>query len=344
MCASPGRGRGRSGALRGLQRRLGRRHRGELLRGSTILGEKENVAPGIRRAFTLRLAAGSYTVACPDARQASTPFTVTAAPTAAATTAAAASPRGTTAVPGSPAAALQAAVTGYHAYVVAEVAELARAATRFTDAVRAGDVARAKRLYPLAREHYESVEPVAESFGDLDARIDLREADLSGSARWTGFHRIEKGLWVAGSTAGLAPVADQLDRDVAALGSLVAKASYQPAQLANGASSLLDEIGATKVTGEEDAFSHTDLFDVAANVAGARAAFDLLAPALASADPGLAASVRARFADVGRVLAPLRTSDGWVDYRRVGQGQRRALAQAVDALAEPLSTVAAKVA
>ena len=54
----------------------------------------------------------------------------------------------------------------------------------FVDAVKAGDVAKAKALFPVARTYWERIEPVAEIFGDLDPKIDGREERHRGRA-WT---------------------------------------------------------------------------------------------------------------------------------------------------------------
>ena len=65
----------------------------------------------------------------------------------------------------------------------------------FVAAVKTGDVEKAKSLYARPGWAGRAIEPVAESFGDLDPRIDLREADLETGQTWTGWHRIEKALW-----------------------------------------------------------------------------------------------------------------------------------------------------
>jgi iron uptake system component EfeO len=300
----------------------------ELQQDGKIIGEKENVTAGVEGNFALRLGAGSYSLYCPGAKQDTWTFTVSganAAPTAAADT------------------SLTDATSKYHDYVVAEVDALTTTTKAFTDAVRGGDMAKAKTLFAPARVHYEDIEPVAESFGDLDPNIDARVDDVPDPAQWTGFHRIEKALWVDNSLAGMAPMADKLDADVATLKSKVATNTYQPAELANGASDLLTEVSTTKVTGEEDRYSHTDLWDFAANIAGAREAFELLKPALAVKDAPLAQQLDARFSDVTARLAKFAQGDGYVDYSTVGDADRKVLAQSVNALAEPLSQVAAKV-
>ncbi|MEV0840185.1 iron uptake system protein EfeO [Actinocatenispora sera] len=305
----------------------------ELLQHGVIVGEKENLTPGLSGTFSLKLKAGKYQIYCPNAKTEHWNLTVTG-------TAADASQ--------DPAVrkALASATTGYHDYVVAEVDKLVPATKKFTDAVRAGDIARAKQLYASARYYYEEVEPVAESFGNLDPEVDARVNDVTDPSKWTGFHRIEKALWQDRSTKGMKPVADKLDADVAKLKKLVATAKYQPAQLANGATELLNEVASSKITGEEDRYSHTDLTDFEANVTGGQKAFELLKPALDKIDPALAKKVDSAYAQVFDSLKPLAgdySGTKYVDYSTVTQAQRRTLTQQVDALAEPLSQVAAKV-
>ncbi|MDQ2880616.1 MAG: EfeM/EfeO family lipoprotein [Actinomycetota bacterium] len=237
-------------------------------------------------------------------------------------------------------ASLAAATEGYHDYVVSEVDQLETTTKQLTDAIRAGDMDKAKQMFPLARVHYERVEPVAESFGDLDASIDARVNDVDNPAGWTGFHRIEKAMWQDKTLDGMSPMADKLDADLVTLKSKVAGETYQPAQLANGAGELLNEISTTKVTGEEERYSHTDLWDFAANVDGARRCFELLKPAVAAKDPELAQQLEARFTDVAARLSKYRQGEGYIDYSTVGEDQRRELANSVNALAEPLSKVA----
>jgi iron uptake system component EfeO len=299
----------------------------ELLRDGKIVGEKESVKPGLSGNLMLRLEdSGAYSVHCPGGAQDTWIFTVT----------------GGSGHPGNATgnALLVAATQGYHDYVVDEVDQLATITKQFTDAVRAGDIDKAKQFYPLARVHYERIEPVAESFGDLDASIDARIDHVTNPADWTGFHRIEKAMWQDKTLDGMSPLADKLDTDVATLKSKVTTETYQAAQLANGAGELLNEVSTTKVTGEEERYSHTDLWDFAANVDGANKCFDLLKPALGAKDAALAQQLETRFADVANSLSKYRQGSGYVDYSTVAQDQRRQLANAVNALAEPLSQVA----
>ena len=176
--------------------------------------------------------------------------------------------------------------------------------------MKSGNVEQAKSVYPDARLPYERVEPVAESFGNLDPAIDARAGDVP-AAKWGGFHVIEKALWVNDTTQGMAPVADKLLDDVELLQKKVKTIKLEPAQIANGANELLSEVSASKITGEEERYSHTDLWDFKANVEGSKAAFDSVEPLLQASDPQLSSEIEQRFADVDAALEPYKRGDGW---------------------------------
>jgi iron uptake system component EfeO len=298
----------------------------EILDGAKIIGERENIAAGLSDDFTLTLQPGSYTTACPGGKTAAT-GQLTVGGSAVATTSD---------------SNLKAAVTGYQSYVKTQSAELTKRATAFAAAVKAGDVAKAKSLFAAARYPYEAIEPVAESFGNLDPEIDARVNDVAKGDKWTGFHRIEQALWKDNTAKGMTAIADKLVADVKRLEAKVQKETYQPDQLANGATELLGEVSKSKITGEEDRYSHTDLSDFEANVAGAETAFGLLAPALRKKDAALATNVAKRFDAVQAELKRIKTGGEYPSYDTVGTAQRRTFSQLVDALAEPLSEVAAK--
>jgi iron uptake system component EfeO len=304
----------------------------ELMSGSRILGEKEGLTPGLSGSFSLDLKPGTYQLYCPNAKTERSDFVVTGTSASASSSSSAA-------------AAVNAATAGYSAYLKDRAASLVTLTSTFVAAVKAGQVDRAKALYARARAPYEAIEPVAESFGDLDPAIDAREGDVP-AAEWGGYHRIERQLWVAGNTAGMAPVADKLLADVRTLATRIAGSSFQAADLANGATELLTEVSKSKLTGEEERYSGTDLSDIAANLAGSRAAFDLLAPALAgsSSGMGLVTTIRSRFARTDALMAEHATGGGnYRPYRQLEPAAIRELTVAVDALAEPLSQLAEQV-
>jgi iron uptake system component EfeO len=238
---------------------------------------------------------------------------------------------------------LTAATATYAAYVKDQSEQLVTATDEFVAAYLAGDDQKARDLYAATRMHWERIEPVAESFGDLDPKLDLREADLEPGQEWTGWHRIEKDLWppASGYTA-MTPaqrkeIADLLVADTAELNTRVRELTFTADQLGNGAKELLDEVATGKVTGEEEAWSHTDLWDFQANVDGARVAFEALEPVVLQKDAALVETLEERFEAVQTLLDTHKQGDGWVLYTDLTPAQVKELAAAVDALGEPLS-------
>lgn len=233
---------------------------------------------------------------------------------------------------------LAAAADGYEEYVVEQVALLEERTERFTDAVISGDVEEAKRLFGPTREPWERVEPIAAALGDYDPNIDAREGDVPDD-EWRGFHRIEKALWEENTTEGQEEYARRLMEDVSNLREDVEDLELEPADLVTGSVELLNEVSAGKITGEEDRYSHTDLYDINANIEGSEAAFEELKPEVAGEDLELANEVEEGFDGVYEELDQYRKGDGWVSYETLNEADRRALSQKVDALAEPLSRV-----
>ncbi len=298
----------------------------EVLSGNRIIGEVENIAPGLSGEFSLTLKAGDYTTACPGGSKHA---------------------KGKLVVAGTAATKLnaqqKAAVEQYRAYVVDQSAQLVTATKAFTDAVDSGDVEAAKKLYPAARIPYERIEPVAETFGDLDPEIDAREGDVP-KKEWGGFHVIEKALWIDGSTSGLdAEVTEKLNENVELFANLVKDVELQPAEIANGSVELLNEVSSSKITGEEERYSRTDLVDFEANVQGSQAAYEAVKPLLAAKNAALASQIDTRFAAVTAALEPYRIGTTFVPYTNLTTADTKALSQVIDALAEPLSKVAKQI-
>ncbi|MBM4725037.1 peptidase M75 [Prescottella equi] len=298
--------------------------------GDRVMGEVENVGPGLTRQLIVNLAeAGTYHTACKPGMVGNgirSEFVVTGDSVAA------------TDQDGR----LTEAADGYKRYVDGQLTALQETVTAFVASLKAGDVAAAKAQYPLTRTYYERIEPIAESFpDDLDPRIDLREVDVEPGWNWTGFHRLEKDLWVQGLQPDTNAIADQLVADIQELADGVAAPDFviDPIQVAGGAQTLLDEIARTKITGEEDIFSHTDLYDFQANADGSQAAIASLRPILDDRNPELAARIDQRFADLDAELAQFRQGDGFVSYETVTEPQRQALSQKIDALSAEVSQV-----
>jgi iron uptake system component EfeO len=300
--------------------------------GEAVKGEVENIGPGVTRQLTVELPAGSYQGACKPGMRGDgirVAFTV-----------------GGSAAPLADDPALREATERYRSYVVTEATALLSGTTSFVTAVKAGEVNRARALYPVARTHWERIEPVAEKFGDLDAAIDARENDVPAGAEFTGFHRLERELWAVRPRLGAATdaLADRLLADVRQVVAHARTVKPSPLDLANGSKELLDEVARTKLTGEEDRYSHTDLWDIAANVDGARAAIDALHATLAKRDPQLLEKLETRFDAVRALLDRYRVGDGYRPHTTLTRTQVKELADAVNALAEPISRVGAVVA
>jgi iron uptake system component EfeO len=307
----------------------------ELLSGQRIVGEKENLPPGLSGEFAVTLGAGSYTLYCPGAATEKTTITVTGT-----------SHTGDTSV----AALLKTATGNYAKYVSTQVGYLVAAVQKLDTALHGTDLAAAQDAYKQSRPFYEKIEPVAESFtigsDSLDADIDARENDVPAS-QWKGFHRIEKGLFADKALTGLAPLGDGLVANVKRLQQLTTGLTYQPTELANGAQELMDEVAGSKITGEEERYSHIDLLDIANNDEGAEQAFAQLQPALEKIDPTLSATIQARFAALDKLVEGYRSTtdaSGYVLFTTLTQADKRQLAAAVKAVQEPLSQVASKVA
>lgn len=319
----------------------------ELQSNNRIIGEKENLAPGLPSvALILTLGGGTYQVYCPGAKQKIQAFTVTGQ--------AAAQPHGAVAD------LLQQGTKGYASYVDGVADAMVAAVGDLKAAIDAGDLAKAKAAYPLARPFYERIESDVDGFvmpgfeaadnaGNLDYLIDMRASNLDPAVGWHGFHAIERDLFESGKITGeTAQQAAELQKNVDNLHKLVKTLSYKPEDLANGAAELLEEVQKTKVSGEEEAFSHYDLVDLAGNVEGAEQAFAFLEPGLQKIDPDLTAQVRGQFVKVSAMLDSYRDPSvpgGYKVYTAELRASNAAkLSKSIQALQEPLSKIAEKVA
>jgi iron uptake system component EfeO len=238
-------------------------------------------------------------------------------------------------------AKLDAAVADYQSYVLAQTEALATNTKQFTDAIRAGDVAKAKQLYAQVRVPWEQIEPVAELFPDSDGVIDSRADDFpkaEADPDFTGFHALEYGLF-AGGSVDMPALADRLDSDIQALIDNVKRLEIQPQVMTNGAAALIEEAAQTKITGEEERYSGTDLVTLQANVDGAKQVFDLVSPLLVTVNAQLNEDLGAQFTKVQTTLDGYKISDGFEPYSRVSEADRAKLKTSMAELSELLSQV-----
>ncbi len=239
-------------------------------------------------------------------------------------------------------ATLQKEVEAYKEFALNQLDKFTIETEKFVTAVKAGDLEKAKEIYPNVRMYYERSEPIAESFGDLDPRIDARLADLKaegqGEESWTGYHKIEYGLWKENTTKGYEKIADQLLLDSKELRARVETVEVTPDLMMTGAVDLLNEVSTSKISGEEEIYSHTDLYDFKANIEGAEKIFTILEDQITNKDPKLAKDLTDKFKTVNDLLAKYETKDGgYVSYTKLTKEDTKALSEAVNQLGEPLS-------
>jgi len=298
----------------------------EILNGVTVVEERENILPGFVQSLTAELKAGQYQMTCGLLSNPQGRLTVTAA----------------NAVTTAPSALeLVAPLTEYKVYVMNQVDDLVKQTQRFAEAVKAGRLEEAQALYAPTRQPYERIEPIAELFADLDKSLDARADDFElkeAEPGFVGFHCLEKALFADKTTSGVQAVADRLVADVVELKTRVATLTILPKKMVGGAADLIEEVASTKISGEEDRYSHTDLWDFQANVDGARKIVELLHPLLVKRNSELAARIEKNFAKADSLLGHYHTEDRrFASYEDLKVADRNALKGMVTALAEDLS-------
>lgn len=298
----------------------------EILKGVMVVAERENIIPGFVQSLTATLQPGDYAMACGLLSNPRGSLVVRAA--------AGAAPYKPTALD------LVGPIAEYKVYVLHEVEALVAGTKAFVAAIDAGDLARARALYAPTRVHYERIEPVAELFNDLDTAIDVRADDFEKKEQdpaFGGFHRIEMLLFRDNDVAAARPWAAKLMTDVQDLEARVKGLTIPPKNMVGGAAGLIEEVASSKLSGEEDRYSHTDLFDFQGNVDGAQKIYTLLHPLVTRARPELATRIEANFAKVDALLAKYRTKDGFLTYDHLTEADRTALKGPITTLAEDLS-------
>lgn len=318
----------------------------ELLSDQRILGEKENLAPGLPSVnFTVTLGGGDYQIYCPGAKQQLQTFSVSGKAIKAS---------------GDIADLLNTGAVGYSRYVDGMVDAMVTAVERLKQDIDAGDLKKARAQYPKSRIFYERIESDVEGFvlpghkitdnaGSLDYLIDMRASSLDPKVGWHGFHAIERDLFKYNKIdAGTKQYAAELLKNIKRLHTVAKGLKLRPEDLANGAAGLLEEVLGSKVTGEEESFSHIDLVDFAGNVEGARQAFAYLKPGLMKIDAELTKQITQRFKAVDTLLDQYRDPNQLGGFMRYTTALRKTdaakLSRAIQTLQEPLSRIAAKVA
>ncbi len=298
----------------------------EILQGVKVVEERENIAPGFSATLTANLSAGAYQMTCGLLSNPKGTLTVTGGGAAAAA---------------KPAVDLTRQIAEYKTYVIGETDALVAATAKFVAAIKAGNLEEAQKLYAPARVHYERIEPIAELFDDLDGAMDARVDDFEKKEKdpkWTGFHRIERVLFIERTTKGLDSLADKLAADTTELRKRLDTLDIPAQAMVGGAGELIEEVAAKKIAGEEDRYSRTDLWDFQANIDGAQEIWGLVKPMIVERKPALATRIDDQFAKVDTILTKYTTADGgFKSYDALSKADRNALKGPITVLAEDLS-------
>ena len=299
----------------------------EILKGVMVVDERENIAPSLSDKMTVTLLPGEYEMTCGLLNN----------------------PRGKLVVTdsGFKEAAGEAnmeklaqPLADYKVYVQNEAAQLVTKTTAFVEAVKAGRTEDAKAMFADVRTHYERIEPIAELFNELDPAIDARADDFKDKEQdpgFGGFHRIEHALWTLNTTKGMEPIADKLLADVQKLKQEIDILTFPPSKVVGGAAVLIEEVANSKISGEEDRYSRTDLSDFQANIEGAQKIVELFRPMIAEKDQALLDKTDANFKQVTDILAKYRTEKGFQPYDKLTDADRKNLQAPINALAEDLA-------
>lgn len=299
----------------------------EILKGVMVVDERENIAPGLADKMTVTLLPGEYEMTCGLLNNPRGKLTVTDS--------------GFKQAGGeADLEKLAQPLADYKTYVQNEAAQLVTKTAAFVAAVKAGETEKAKSLFADTRTHYERIEPIAELFNELDPAIDAREDDFKAGPKdpaFSGFHRIEHALWIEKTTKGVEAVADKLEQDVKKLKQEIDVLTFPPNKVVGGAAVLIEEVANSKISGEEDRYSHTDLSDFNANMEGAQKIVDLFRPMIAEKNKELLDKVDTNFKAVNDILAKYKTAEGFETYDKLSEADRKTLQAPINALAEDLA-------
>ena len=230
----------------------------------------------------------------------------------------------------------------YKKFVEEQIDMLLRDSEKFAEVLKSGNLDKAKKMYPLIRMAYERSEPIAESFGESDVNIDFRLVDFKEEYNteegWRGFHRIEQILWEKNTTKETEKYAIQLINDIKELAAKIKTVEVTPDIMITGAVDLLNEVSTSKITGEEEVYSHTDLYDFRANIEGAEKIFEIFKPKLSKVDEKLVEELNIRFKEVNTLLDKYMVDDkNYKSYTQLTNEDTRLLSEAVTKLGEPLA-------
>ncbi|WP_233574142.1 EfeM/EfeO family lipoprotein [Amycolatopsis panacis] len=300
-----------------------------------IYGEVEGLGTGTTRPLPVTLGNGSYAFRClPEDSAAIVGPTVTVSGGA---------DRGPGVAPVTQ-NDLLAPLKNYQAHVTAGLDQLVAGVTKLTDAVHGGDRAASESAWLTAHLTYERLGAAYNAFGDSDSAINGTTDGLPGGVAdpgFTGFHRLEYGLWHNQDLAALRAVADRLDSAVRSLRKSFPDSQVDPRDLGLRAHEIVENALQFELTARTDYGSGTTLATARANVDGVQAVLDVLRPVLAPRYPRLS-TVDSWMKRTGKTLDGARRVDGsWTPVSGLTAPQRQKINGDVSELAEQLAPIAA---
>ena len=303
----------------------------EILDGVLVIEERENIAPGLSQVINANLQPGDYAITCGLLSNPRGTLHVT--PTAESEANAKARPS---------MVAFIGPLSEYRVYLSLQGSALIKAVTALQQAIEAGDLSAAQAAYVPARAAYQRIAPAAQRLAELDNAINAR-ADYyekrEQDAAFSGFHRIEYGLFDQQSVEGLNPIAQRLQTDVTSLKQQLLAQNMAPEQLAAIVVRNMRSLAEIRSNGEEERYSHSDLNGFAANLEGTRKVIDLLRPLLSKSSGPLLEKIDAASAGLDTELNGLKTDSGYRPYDQVDAVQRKLIADKAKTLADALDGI-----
>ncbi|GGX45404.1 EfeM/EfeO family lipoprotein [Streptomyces noursei] len=301
--------------------------------GGPVYGEVEGIGPGTTRQLRVRLGPGAYAFTClPDDANATTGPTVRVTGDG---------PAGPAAAPVTQHDLIDPAID-YQKWVAGGLDDLVRQTDALRAAVTDGDLAAARTAWLPAHLTYERLGAAYGAFGDADQKINGTTAGLAGGVRdpgFTGFHRVEYGLWHGESAAGLRAPAAALAEAVRALRDEWAQTRMDPAALGLRAHEILENTAQFELTGRTDYGSGSNLATARANLDGTRAVLVRLRPLLTTRYPELP-RLESGLDRTGRLLDGFRRDGRWTPLDALSRAERQRTNAAVGDLVERLASVA----
>jgi iron uptake system component EfeO len=303
----------------------------EILDGVMVLAERENIAPGFTQTLSAQLAPGHYAMTCGLLSNPRGELTVT--PTDASVAASKAAP------------SLQdyiGPLSEYLVYQSGRLDALEQETAKLSAAIAAGDLQGARQAYVPAHAAYVALTPAASLFADLDTRLDARADNFEkreADPGFTGFRRIEYGLFNRGATDGLQPVMAQLTQDVQTLRARIGSLAVGPGRLLGAAAQRATLLAEWAPQGQASP-SGADLADLAATGDGLRHMLAPMADLLRKTAPADTGAALKALDALDAQLAQHRQGDSYVPYGQLDAAARRALATELSTLAAALQRLA----